>query len=672
MENPETSKGHKLDAQNKVNFAIDNTQFYLLVFFAFVSPLAWSKSVVNGYFFTKLLILYWVVILLFASFLFKLIFGKIYFKRTYLDIPIILFAILFLISTLNSIHLPTSVFGRYNYGEGIFVFASYLILFFAAANVGWTPKKVRFLSSAFVLSALIVSLLGVAEFFGYGKLSGGAMGSFGSRISSTLGNPVFLGAFLAMVLPIVFVKYLESKDLRNFSFFGGTLLLTLVVLAMSLSLAGWLAAMIGVIIFFLLSGKDYLRQKKGLLIVLLLVVMGLLLVGNAILSHRGESAVQRVTTILTGQGTMSTRMENWKSAIIIIGKRPIFGWGPATYRIPMNTYMTLGKIRLEARAVDADAHNVLLNTAATLGLPAFLVLLFMFGIFVWRGILIVKKSEPDIKPMTVVLFAAAVGYMAFWQLNPSSVTTTPFWWLLAGVVMGQRPVSEHSLNIKVPSIFKFLLGFLIVLVTVFGLYQALRPFLADMYYRSGVLKSMFQRDEVTADGSFQRAIKYAPYEKTYYLMAGDNWSKRYDGTKVEEDFNKAIKEYKRILKINDVEPEAYIHMSNAYMSLKTKDGYQHAVKYLVKVVEIMPYHATAHDAKGDSHWELGEFKEALLEYQEAAKIEPNTAPFQFKIGRCYEGLGQKEKALEAYEAAYVLDNKFTEALEAIKRLNEES
>lgn len=672
MENVEANDDIELTQRNKINFTIENIQFYILVLFAFINPLAWSKLVVNGYYFTKLLLLYWTAIILIALFLFKVISGKITLKRTYLDIPILMFAVLVFISALNSVHLPTSLFGRYNYGEGIFVYAGYFALFFAAANVSWTSKRVRFLGSSFVLSAIIVSLLGVAEFFGYGKFSGGAMGSFGGRISSTLGNPVFLGAFLAIALPIVFAKYLESRDLCNFSLFGGVLLLISIVLAMSLSLAGWLAAMAGFAVLLFLLGKSYLKEKKSLLIVFLIVMLGLFLVGNAALSFRGDSAVKRFETTLAGQGTMATRVENWKSAMIITEKRPILGWGPGTYRIAMNKYMTLGKIQLEARAVDADAHNVLLNTAATLGLPALTVLLSIFGIFIWRGVFIVRKSESDVKPILAALFAAAVGYMAFWQLNPSSVTTTPFWWLLAGVVLGQSPIFEHEFKIKLPSLVKFLFGFLIILVSLWALSQARRPFLADMYYRRGVMKSMFQRDEIGADELLQEAIEYAPYEKTYYLMAGDNWSKRYDRTKNEEDFNKAIEWYKRILKINDVEPEAYIHMSNAYMSLKTEDGYRNAVKYLEKVVEIMPYHATGHDAKGDSHWELGEFEEALLEYQKAVEIEPNSVPFQFKIGRCYEELGQKEKALEAYEAAYVLDNKFIEALEAIKRLNDES
>jgi len=672
LENIELNDNIELTQRNKVNFSIDSIQFYVLTLFAFLLPLAWSKLVVNGYYFAKLLLLNWTAIVLIALFLIKVILGKVSLKRTYLDIPILMFAVLVFISALNSVHLSTSLFGRYNYGEGIFIYAGYFVLFFAAANIDWTTRRIKILSGSLISSAVAVSLLGIAEYFGYGTLSGGAMGAFGGRVSSTLGNPVFLGAFLAIALPIVFAKYLQAENIHKFFVFGALLLLILVVLALSLSLAGWFAALISVAALFFLMGKDYLKEKKDFIIVFLIIVLGLFFVGNAVLSFRGDSAVKRFETTLAGQGSMGTRVENWKSAVVIIGKRPILGWGPGTYRIAMNKYMTLGKIQLEARAVDADAHNILLSAAATLGLPALVVLLSIFGIFIWWGAFIVRKSESDVKPIRAALFAAAVGYIMFWQLNPSSVTTTPLWWLLAGVVMGQSPTSECNLKIKFSSVVKTLLGILVTVLSVWALSQAARPFLADMYYRRGVMSSMIQRDEIVADGLFQNAIKHAPYEKTYYLMAGDNWSKRFDRTKNGEDFNKAIEWYERTLKINDVEPEAYIHMSNAYMSLKSEDGYRNAIKYLGKVVEIMPYHATGHDAKGDSHWELGEFEEALLEYQKAVEVEPNNVSFQFKIGQCYEELGQKEKALEAYEAAYVLDNKFSEALQAIKRLNEES
>ncbi len=672
MEDVNVNDDVKLAQRNKAIFSIEDAQFYLMALFVFISPLAWSNLLVNGYYFTKLLLLNWTAIILVALFLVRLIAGRGVLRRTYLDIPIILFAVLFLISALNSVHLPTSMFGRYNYGEGITIFASYLVLFFAAVNTNWTPKRIRFISGAFILSALLVSLLGVVEFFGYGKFSGGALGSFGGRISSTLGNPVFLGSFLAIALPIVFAKYLESKNLRNLSLFGGILLLMLIALAISLSLAGWLAALVGILVFFLISGRNYLKEKRNFIIIFLIVLMGLFLIGNFVLSYRGESAIQRVTTILTGQGTMATRIENWKSAIIITGKRPIFGWGPGTYRIAMNTHMTLGKIQLEQRAVDADAHNILLNTAATLGLPALIVLLGIFGIFIWRGGVIAKKDESDVKPMLAALFASAIGYMAFWQLNPTSVTTTPFWWLLAGIIMGWKPISERNLQFKLPSLFKFLLGFLVVSVSLWALSMATRPFLADMNYRKAVMKSMIERDEFGANYFLQEAIRFAPYEKTYYLMAGDNWSKRYDRTKNEDDFNKAIEAYVRALEVNDVEPEVHTHLANAYSSLGSESGYQKAKEYLEKVIKIMPYHAGAHEAKGDCYFELNEYEEALPEYREAAKIEPNLAIYQFKMGLCYEMLDQKDKAIEAYEAAYVIDNDFYDALQAIKRLGAES
>ncbi|MDO8886200.1 O-antigen ligase family protein [Candidatus Oleimmundimicrobium sp.] len=672
MVNIDVDKDIKSAQQNKQTFSMEDAQFYVLALFAFIAPLAQSNLVVNGYYFAKLSILNWTAIILVALFLIRLIGGKGILRRTYLDIPIALFAVLFIVSTLNSVHLPTSIFGRYNYGEGIIIFASYLVLFFAASNINWTPKRINFMGGSFISTAFIVSLLGVAEFFGYGKFSGGAMGSFGSRISSTLGNPVFLGAFLAIALPIVFAKYFESKSLRDFSLFAGILLLILIALAMSLSLAGWLAASVGILVLLSVLGKDYIKKKKNFIIIFFIILLGFCLVGNFVLSFRGESAIHRATTVLTGQGSMGTRIENWKSAVIITGKRPIFGWGPGTYRIAMNKYMTLGKIQLEARAVDADAHNILLNTAATLGLPALIVLLCIFGMFIWRGAKIVSESEPDAKPMRAALFAAAVGYMAFWQLNPTSVTTTPFWWLLAGVIMGQKHISERDLQFKFSFFLKVLLVFLVAAVSLGALSATARPFLADMYYRKGIISSMIQNNEVVADGLFQKATRYAPYEKTYYLMAGDNWSKRYDKTKNEEDFNKAIEWYEKTLKINDVEPEAYTHMSNAYISLKSEDGYRNAIKYLGKAVEITPYHAGVHEAKGDCHFELDEYEEALPEYQEAAKIEPNLAVYQFKIGRCYEKLNQKDEAIVAYEAAYILDKNFVDALNAIKKLNVEN
>lgn len=61
--------------------------------------------------------------------------------------------------------------------------------------------------------------------------------------------------------------------------------------------------------------------------------------------------------------------------------------------------------------------------------------------------------------------------------------------------------------------------------------------------------------------------------------------------------------------------------------------------------------------------------ESLKTFQLAATVSVSYADAYYWIGKCYEATGQKKEALENYSKAFALDSEFTEAEEAIKRIN---
>jgi len=68
-----------------------------------------------------------------------------------------------------------------------------------------------------------------------------------------------------------------------------------------------------------------------------------------------------------------------------------------------------------------------------------------------------------------------------------------------------------------------------------------------------------------------------------------------------------------------------------------------------------------HYKMGLSYLEADRYKEALLEFLEAEKINPTSAELYNAMGIAYFGLGEKDAAINAYKKAIELDSSFSKA-----------
>ena len=64
-------------------------------------------------------------------------------------------------------------------------------------------------------------------------------------------------------------------------------------------------------------------------------------------------------------------------------------------------------------------------------------------------------------------------------------------------------------------------------------------------------------------------------------------------------------------------------------------------------------------AKGDTQMNLGDFKTALMCYEQASQLEPENADAQLKKGNALERLRKIEEAIECYDRAIALDSNLT-------------
>jgi tetratricopeptide (TPR) repeat protein len=112
------------------------------------------------------------------------------------------------LATVTSMAPHLSLWGSSSRHQGLSTTSAYLVVFFALLRFLRTREQAERLVTTALLVSLPVSLYGIIQHAGADPVpwTGGVSG----RVASTLGNPIFAGAYLIMVVPLAVYRYLDS------------------------------------------------------------------------------------------------------------------------------------------------------------------------------------------------------------------------------------------------------------------------------------------------------------------------------------------------------------------------------------------------------------------------------------------------------------------------------
>ncbi|MBM3283258.1 O-antigen ligase family protein, partial [Candidatus Gottesmanbacteria bacterium] len=253
--------------------------FYLLFFLV---PLILTPFNYELFEYNKMMLTYGLTIIISGIWLIKMIIGKEFrIARTPLDLPIILFLASQIISTAFSLDRHVSVWGYYSrFNGGLLSIITYILLYYAFVS-NFPKEKTGKLLQAILISGAIVALYGILEHFGIDKDLW--VQDVQNRVFSSLGQPNWLAAYLAVLIPTTIGLTLNSKfeylnpkqyhnsDLENSGLFSvsdfgfliskniGLLVywvignIFYITLLFTKSRSGFLALWISLIIFWLIS-----------------------------------------------------------------------------------------------------------------------------------------------------------------------------------------------------------------------------------------------------------------------------------------------------------------------------------------------------------------------------------------------------------------------------------
>ena len=173
---------------------------------------------------------------------------------------------------------------------------------------------------------------------------------------------------------------------------------------------------------------------------------------------------------------------------------------------------------------------------------------------------------------------------------------------------------------------------------------------AEYYYKQGIEKSDL-KDYQGAIKNFNKAIRINPNYAEAYLKRGNS---HYLLTNKQS----AIEDYKQAIKINPNYAEAYNNWGDVCYE---QGDYQIAIEDYNRAIEINPNYANAYFKRGIVRIYLGDYQGAVEDYSQALQINPNYIESYFLRGYARIYLGDYQGAIEDYSQAVQINPKYADA-----------
>lgn len=533
---------------------IDKIITYLFVTLFFLTPLIYTTNTSELFEFNKMILIYLLTIFIAFFWLVKMILTKkILFRKTFLDIPILLFMLSQIFSTIFSLNSHVSFYGYYGrFNGGLLSIICYVILYFAFVSnrvSADTILKTTLFSSVFVMLYGLPGRLGhdlTCFIASSGRIFDNSCWSTetnifnpAERTFSTLGQPNWMGAFLAINFFIGIYFLLRRIKTSRFAFLEFFYLLanfSFILFSRSRSALG--SVIIGLVVlltYYLFSFKK--RFLKTFLFLTLVVIIPIIAFKTGV--DRIDRYIVSPTSLFKRQISLKAVSKNeqsinsgvtesfdirkivWKGALDLGFKKPLFGSGVETFAYGYNFVRPVEhNLTSEWDYIYNKAHNEYLNYFATTGFVGFfsyssLILTFLVSMTLRLFGKNAKLSRSaDILALIVAYFS--ILFTNFFGFSTSTVNL--FFYLIPAFVIalldsGKESREDYSLKaIDGYDVFALLI---LVLITGYLVFATFSYWLADTYYASGSNYSKpAVQDYQRSAGDLEKALKFRN-EPTY-------------------------------------------------------------------------------------------------------------------------------------------------------------
>lgn len=326
--------------------------------------------------FAKAVIFRIIVEIILVAYIYLVLRDKKYFPRfDILTLAVTIFWTAALFSVIFSMQPFTSMWGSATRGSGFFNFTHYVILFFILRGTAQNKTQWRKIFNCAIIAAALTAIFAILQRI-FPALNADYMNSVYYRPAGTMGNPIMLANYLAMitVLAFAFWKQETVRQKRILYFLAGILMLTAIFVSQTRGAFLGLAVGGFFLLMFYPSKNIAFKTKRRLLI--LLVVIALIL--PFFIFQNGLNILPQRFLVFDN----FNRLTSWQIAIKAIADKPIFGWGIENFPIPFDKYYPGGYTKLYSNLAETwwdRAHNVPLDIGVTMGLAGLIAYFFVFA-----------------------------------------------------------------------------------------------------------------------------------------------------------------------------------------------------------------------------------------------------------------------------------------------------
>src|SRR3989339_2236818 len=472
----------------------------LLIATVVVIPLFFDIRLYSVFDLSKVMALYLLTIAILVVWSIALVFKHGFkFSHTAIDIPILAYIFIFIISSIISINPIMSLFGTYKRFESLTATLCYILIFYATVNFVTTQKRLYLLIIAIVAGATISSIYGIAQHLGFDIFKWSSFEA--RRVFSTFGNPVFFSAYLVMTLPLAVGIFLSNSFLQKESSVPkrAHFLWIFYVLSSIIYTTFWFTntracfvALIGGLtpfLFFIFKRQTHEKYKFFVL------VASFTLIGIFFNIRYDSSIVKRFIEHFTDdaktniQPTVSSynkkgieelpiseqiqfhqrpwianklpqsestfsRIFQYLAAIEIIKDYPALGIGPDTIGIAYQKYLSNvysvqeGDIYGFPFPRQDRIHNDILDTAATrgiVGLGTYIWLLTAFGMYVGKNY---RQLNNQNKILILGLLSGILCYLIQNEFSFGNTPVVTLFWIMMGLCISIIKINKTEISLS--------------------------------------------------------------------------------------------------------------------------------------------------------------------------------------------------------------------------------
>ena len=337
----------------------------------------------------------------------------------------LLFTLFSLISALTSDVKYTAFFGENQRRNGFLTYLALIVLMLSSAIFVKTNSIKRLNLVAFG-TGLVLAIYGQMQISGIDFVN---WNNPYNAIISTVGNPNFAAAVMAMMASIIFGPVL-NKDFNNYYRLASLFLTFVLLYTIYLSDArqGLIAFAIGIGVYFVIWLYT-IKNKSRHVVLAAGVVTGLF-------SILGMLQIGPLTSFLY-KGSVTVRGYYWRAGIEMLQNHPWFGVGFDRYGAYFKEYREIDyPLNYGFTITSTNAHNVPIQIFATQGLFVGVLYLLILAFIAWRGIKGIKDRAGTDRLLVASIFSAWLAYQAQSLISIDNIGISVWGWLLGGAVVG--------------------------------------------------------------------------------------------------------------------------------------------------------------------------------------------------------------------------------------------